>query len=152
MTECIHRARTSAYFDGALPEAEQAGALFHIETCAQCQELLRNAATFAAVISSAPATVRAAPGARRRRWLIAPAFLRYARLPLAEIHRHLDRASLARAELEEIVLAGPDCDVPVAQVRLAYLAFAGAISARRAGHCRDRAPSLVARRVPTRSG
>lgn len=73
MTECIHRARTSAYFDGALPEAEQAGALFHVETCAQCQELLRNAATFDAVISSAPATVRAAPGARRRRWLIAAA-------------------------------------------------------------------------------
>jgi cellulose synthase operon protein C len=65
MPECTHLARTSAYFDGALPNAEEAEALAHLEGCAECQALLRDAVTFDAVISQAPARSRAQS---RRRW------------------------------------------------------------------------------------
>ena len=66
MAECTHLARTSAYFDGALPIGEEAEALAHLETCAECQAFLRDAATFDAVLSQAPARATASP--RRWRW------------------------------------------------------------------------------------
>jgi len=69
MPECTHLARTSAYFDGALAVADEAEALAHLPTCAECQAFLRDAVTFDAVISQAPAKLRALP--RRRRWPIA---------------------------------------------------------------------------------
>jgi tetratricopeptide (TPR) repeat protein len=65
MPECSHLARTSAYFDGALPPAEEAEALAHLESCVECQAFLRDAVTFDAVISQAPARRHALP---RRRW------------------------------------------------------------------------------------
>jgi hypothetical protein len=69
MAECTHLARTSAYFDGALPVADEAEAVNHLETCAECQAFLRDAATFDAVLSQAPE--RPAAVLRRRRWPIA---------------------------------------------------------------------------------
>jgi Putative zinc-finger len=69
MAECAHLARTSAYFDGALPGGEEAEALAHLATCAECQAFLRDAATFDAVLSQAPGRAAALP--RRRRWPIA---------------------------------------------------------------------------------
>src|ERR1041384_7482833 len=66
MAECTHLARTSAYFDGALPVGEEAEALTHLEDCAECQAFLRDAAMFDAVLSQAPARAAAVP--RRRRW------------------------------------------------------------------------------------
>jgi hypothetical protein len=69
MAECTHLARTSAYFDGALPVGEEAEALVHLERCAECQAFLRDAATFDAVLSQAPARATAVP--RRWRWPIA---------------------------------------------------------------------------------
>jgi len=67
-SECPHLARTSAYFDGALAEADELDALGHLETCAACQETLRDAATLDAVLSQAPPAQ-----ARRRGWPIAVA-------------------------------------------------------------------------------
>lgn len=60
MAECTQLGRTSAYFDGALVEADEAAAVAHLAGCAECQAFLRDAATFDAVISQAPA--------RARRW------------------------------------------------------------------------------------
>jgi tetratricopeptide (TPR) repeat protein len=54
MAECAHLARTTAYFDGALPPAEHTDTLAHLETCAECQAVLRDAATFDAILSQAP--------------------------------------------------------------------------------------------------
>ena len=83
MMECPHLGRTSAYFDGALPEAEEAAAVDHLADCAACQGLLRDAATFDAVISEAPVVAKiselATPevpvvpisNARRKRWPLA---------------------------------------------------------------------------------
>jgi hypothetical protein len=69
MAECTYLARTSAYFDGALPAGEEPEALAHLETCAECQVFLRDAAIFDAVLSQAPGRTTALP--RRRRWPIA---------------------------------------------------------------------------------
>ncbi|HEU4734656.1 MAG TPA: zf-HC2 domain-containing protein [Kofleriaceae bacterium] len=65
MAECTHLEQTSAYFDGALPAGEEAAALAHLETCAECQAFLRDAAVLDAVLSQAPVRTQAPP--RRRR-------------------------------------------------------------------------------------
>ncbi|HEY0255765.1 MAG TPA: hypothetical protein VGC41_29755, partial [Kofleriaceae bacterium] len=61
MAECIHLARTSAYFDGALPLAEEPAAVAHLADCAACQGLLGDAVALDAAIGGRP--VR-----HRRRW------------------------------------------------------------------------------------
>lgn len=69
MPECEHLARTTAYFDGALPEAEQAAALEHLAGCAECQAVLGDAVVLDAIASSAqPAAAVGAP-ATPRRWM-----------------------------------------------------------------------------------
>lgn len=67
MADLDHIARTTAYFDGALPEAEHAEVLAHLETCAACQQHLLDASTLDAVVSEAPAAIVTRP----RRWPIA---------------------------------------------------------------------------------
>lgn len=65
MADCEHAARTTAYFDGALPPGEEAAAAEHVAACAICQRVLGDAVALDAVLSSAkPATVIPI----RRRW------------------------------------------------------------------------------------
>jgi tetratricopeptide (TPR) repeat protein len=70
----------------------------------------------------------AEPWARRAmdayRAALSPTHLHTARSLLADIHRHLDRTALARAELDEIILAKPSCPLErFARVIRADLAF-----------------------------
>ena len=58
MTECEHLARTSAYFDGALPPGEEAQAVAHLAECAACQELLGDAVAIDAALSTGAASDR----------------------------------------------------------------------------------------------
>lgn len=69
MTECEHLARTTAYFDGALPEAEQAAALEHLAGCAECQAALGDAVVLDAVVSTAPRAAAPAAAPASRGWL-----------------------------------------------------------------------------------
>ncbi|NVB78362.1 MAG: zf-HC2 domain-containing protein [Kofleriaceae bacterium] len=57
MAECEHLARTSAYFDGELPDAEVDAALAHLASCAECQGLLGTAVAVDAAVSQAPSEV-----------------------------------------------------------------------------------------------
>jgi hypothetical protein len=66
MAECEHLTRTSAYFDGELPEAEHEATLAHVATCAECQSLLGTAASLDAVVSRAPRTATVPARSRRR--------------------------------------------------------------------------------------
>ncbi|HEY5927576.1 MAG TPA: zf-HC2 domain-containing protein, partial [Kofleriaceae bacterium] len=52
MAECDQLARTSAYFDGELPDAEIAAVLTHLPTCAECQRMLGAAVAVDAAVSS----------------------------------------------------------------------------------------------------
>jgi cellulose synthase operon protein C len=65
MPDCVHLARTSAYFDGAVPADEHAEVLGHLASCRACQALLGDAVTFDALLSQAPRR------AARRRWPVA---------------------------------------------------------------------------------
>ncbi len=65
-----HLARTSAYFDGELPEAEHADVLAHLAQCAECQSLLGAAVSLDAAASRAP-KVAAVVRSGRRWWLAA---------------------------------------------------------------------------------
>ena len=96
MPDCVHLARTSAYFDGALPEGEEADALAHLATCRVCQALLGDAVTFDAVVSQAPRRVA------RRRWPVA-----------------LAGAGLAAAAAAAVWLAVPRPPAPAAAVAIA---------------------------------
>ena len=70
MAECAHLERTSMYFDGELPPAEERDAVDHLATCEACQALLGDAVGLDAVISTAkPAAV--VPITTRRRWPVA---------------------------------------------------------------------------------
>ncbi|HEY4238951.1 MAG TPA: CHAT domain-containing protein [Kofleriaceae bacterium] len=64
MAECEHLARTSAYFDGALPVAEEAAATEHLATCAACQSLLSDAMGIDAALSQKSNVVPFAPRKR----------------------------------------------------------------------------------------
>jgi cellulose synthase operon protein C len=65
MPECEHQARTTAYFDGALPPGDEAAAAEHVATCTVCQGVLGDAVALDAVMSTAkPAAVIPI----RRRW------------------------------------------------------------------------------------
>lgn len=70
--ECEHLARTSAYFDGELPEGTLAEAASHLATCTACQALLATAAGLDAVTTPARAPELAVPAApaRSRRPLV----------------------------------------------------------------------------------
>jgi hypothetical protein len=93
MAECTQLGRTSAYFDGALAEADEAAAVAHLAGCAECQAFLRDAATFDAVISQAPV--------RARRWW-----------PLAAV-------GVAAAAAVAVWLAVPHHPEPAPQVAIA---------------------------------
>ncbi len=70
MAECEHLARTTAYFDGALPEAEQAAALEHLAGCAECQAVLGDAVVLDAVTApAAHAPAATTAHVTSRRWL-----------------------------------------------------------------------------------
>jgi len=55
MAECEHLARTSAYFDGALARSDEAVAVEHLATCAECQTLLGDAVGLDVAVSHAAA-------------------------------------------------------------------------------------------------
>ncbi len=70
MASCEHLLRTSMYFDGELPPAEERDAVDHLATCAACQGVLGDAVGLDAVLSTAkPAVV--VPMVSRRRWQLA---------------------------------------------------------------------------------
>ncbi len=69
MAECEHLARTTAYFDGALPEAEQPAALEHLAGCAECQAVLGDAVVLDAVASSTPRAAATVAPVASRAWL-----------------------------------------------------------------------------------
>ena len=80
MAECEHLTRTSMYFDGELPEAENAEAIAHLATCEECQRVLGTAMSLDAAVSER-GTERAKPvdelaqRRARRRWPLVAATL-----------------------------------------------------------------------------
>ncbi len=70
MAECEHLARTSAYFDGELPDAEHAAALAHLPECADCRSLLGAAVSLEAAVSNATRAAQVSGLGGRGWWLV----------------------------------------------------------------------------------